>query len=195
MSFSLYVRWVEYTTTVYEPPAFSRLVFNQVFIHMLTDGKRAEEVDEVLPLRPVTIRKVICEPRRDKREVVWLRVAVLERLGHLVEHALLQDMELHVLLVRIQRVRVPCSLRRSSLRLRHALAVRDTVNRALLELHDVLRERACLVREDVLDLAQVIRDIPRLRRAGSIKRLVVHVHVLRDEEGLNRLDDFNGDVQ
>jgi len=42
-----------------------------------------------------------------------------------------------------------------TLNLSEALAILDATNGALLELHYVLRQRACLITENVLDLPQL----------------------------------------
>ena len=75
------------------------------------------------------------------------------------------------------------------------LAVRQAVDGALLELHDVLGQGAGLVGEDVLDLTEVVRDAPRLGRARVVDAVVVHVRVAVDEENLGQLDQLDGDVQ
>lgn len=67
--------------------------------------------------------------------------------------------------------------------------------RALLIFHDVLRERAGLVRKDVFDLAEVVRDAPVVGDAGGVEGFVVHVNVLRDKVGLDGLDDLDRDEE
>lgn len=55
---------------------------------------------------------------------------------------------------------------------------------ALLELHDVLRERARLVRKDVLDLAEFFIQV-RSSGAGRRVRLgMIHFHIIIDERRL-----------
>lgn len=77
----------------------------------------------------------------------------------------------------------------------HGFAVGNAVDGAFLEFHDVLRERAGFVGEDVFDLAKVVGDVPCFGDTGCIERFVVHIEVLRDEECLDGLDDFDGNIE
>lgn len=71
----------------------------------------------------------------------------------------------------------------------------DPTNSATLELHFVLRESARLVREDILNLTQVFRDVqgPALHRL--VRLLVVQLNVLHDEVHLAKLHQLHGHVQ
>lgn len=62
---------------------------------------------------------------------------------------------------------------------------------AAAEDHFVLRQRACLIREDVLHLAKVLRDIKSSALQVRVCLLVVKLHVLMDEVHLTDLDYFN----
>lgn len=68
-------------------------------------------------------------------------------------------------------------------------------DRATPEHHLVLGERPCLVREDVLDLAQVLRDVEGSALNGHIGLFVIQVKVIVQEEDLPELHQLNGHVQ
>lgn len=74
------------------------------------------------------------------------------------------------------------------------LTVSFPVDGALVEGHDVLRQRACLVTEDVLDLAQLLveRGGPRLGRSVVLR--VIHLPVPVDEEAVPQSDDLHADI-
>lgn len=57
--------------------------------------------------------------------------------------------------------------------------------------HLVLRQRARLVREDVLHLAEILGDIQSSALQVRVRLLVVQIHVLMDEVHLADLDNFN----
>lgn len=61
--------------------------------------------------------------------------------------------------------------------------------------HLVLCQSPGLVREDVLDLPQVLRDVQGLALDAAVGLLVVQIHVIRDEEDLADLHQLNGDVE
>ena len=63
-------------------------------------------------------------------------------------------------------------------------AVDAAADGAALELHDVLRERARLVAEDVRDHAEVRVHVRRPRERGRVRRLVVHLEVAVDVKRL-----------
>lgn len=66
------------------------------------------------------------------------------------------------------------------------------MDEVLLELHDVLHGHTRLVRKDIFDLTEVIRDT-FLGTQVVLKGLyIVHVDILCDV-GLDRLDDFDRD--
>ena len=65
---------------------------------------------------------------------------------------------------------------------------------ALLELHDVPGERAGLVGEDVLDLAQLLVEVGRPRVGVGLRLLVVHLLVPVDEVRLDELDELQADL-
>lgn len=66
---------------------------------------------------------------------------------------------------------------------------------ASAEHHLVLRQSASFVREDVLDLPQVLRDVEGLTLDAAVALFVVQVHVISDEEDLADLHHLNGDVE
>lgn len=63
------------------------------------------------------------------------------------------------------------------------------------EHHPVLRQRARLVGEDVLDLAQVLRDVEGTTLDGRVGLFVVQVEVVVQEEDLPELHQLDGHVQ
>lgn len=62
---------------------------------------------------------------------------------------------------------------------------------AAAKYHLVLRQRACLVREDVLHLAKILSDIKSSALQVRVCLLVIHIHVLMDEVHLADLDNLN----
>ena len=66
----------------------------------------------------------------------------------------------------------------------------NSVDAALLEGHDVLGERARLVGEDVLHLAQQVVEAGASRFGGQVLGLVVHVLVPVDEDAVPQVDEF-----
>lgn len=62
--------------------------------------------------------------------------------------------------------------------------VDGAANGTLLELHDVLRQRARLVRKDVLDLAQFFVQVGRASAGRCVRGGVVHLQIIIDESGL-----------
>ena len=62
-----------------------------------------------------------------------------------------------------------------------SLLVDDAVQAKLLEDHLVLRERARLVREQVLHLTEILVEIARVRLGRLIRLLVVHLQVPLNE--------------
>lgn len=66
---------------------------------------------------------------------------------------------------------------------------------ASAEHHLVLRQSAGLVREDVLDLAQVLRDVQGLALDAAVGLFVVQIDIVRDEEELADLHQLDGDVE
>lgn len=57
--------------------------------------------------------------------------------------------------------------------------------------HLVLRQGACLVREDVLHLAEILCDIKSSALQVRVCLFVVQIHVLMDEVHLADLDDLD----
>lgn len=57
--------------------------------------------------------------------------------------------------------------------------------------HLVLRQRACLVREDVLHLAEILSDIKSSALQVRVRLLVIQLHVLMDEVHLADLDNLD----
>ena len=130
-----------------------------------------------------------CPVRDVLGELVDLRVPVLEQPLEGGHHGVLEHGQPARKLLELDNIHSAFSRRRAMLRLGDAFAVHYSVDGALLELHDVLRQRAGFVGKDVFDLTEVVRDTPVLGDPGIVKRFVVHVDVLGDEVGLDRLDD------
>ena len=76
-----------------------------------------------------------------------------------------------------------------------ALTIADARDCALPEFHDVLRQRAGFVTEDVLDLAELLREICRATVCGSVRVRKINFFVRLDAFGLKRFDNFCGDVE
>ena len=161
----------------------------------VADGQRAEKCGDVPRLFGCPVRDVLGELGRDERELVDLGVPVLEELGEGGHHGIFEHGQLARELLGIDGVRPAFSRRGATLRLRDSFPIHHPVDGTLLELHDVLRERTGLVGKDVFDLTEVVRDAPVLGDAGGVKGFVVHVDVLCDEVGLDRLDDFDRDEE
>ncbi len=68
-------------------------------------------------------------------------------------------------------------------------------NGAATKHHLVLRQRSRLIREDVLDLSEILVDIEGTALEGSIRGSIVHLPVPVDEVDLNELDDLHGYVE
>mmetsp|Transcript_7012 Transcript_7012/g.17727 ORF Transcript_7012/g.17727 Transcript_7012/m.17727 type:complete len:228 (-) Transcript_7012:1022-1705(-) len=66
---------------------------------------------------------------------------------------------------------------------------------ALAEHHAVLRQRACLVGEDVLHHAQLLVEVGGARQHGPVRGRVVHVQVVLEELGLDDARELRADVQ
>ena len=82
--------------------------------------------------------------------------------------------------------------RNRTLDLSEALAVFDAANGALLELHYVLRQSACLVAEHVFNLPQLLRQVRRSALRGSVRIGEIDVPVdLR--KGVTRVARGTGD--
>lgn len=62
---------------------------------------------------------------------------------------------------------------------------------AATEHHLVVRQRARLVRKDVLHLAQILSDIQSPALQVRVRLLVIQIHVLMDEVDLADLHDLN----
>ena len=74
-------------------------------------------------------------------------------------------------------------------------AIREFFRGEASELHNVGGERACLVREDVGDLAELFVQVGGLDPGGHIALSIIDVNIPGDEHGLPELDDFNCDEQ
>ena len=61
--------------------------------------------------------------------------------------------------------------------------------------HLVLSQRPRLVREDILDLAQVLSDVEGSTLDGQISLFIVQVKVILQEEDLPKLHQLNGYIQ
>ncbi len=75
------------------------------------------------------------------------------------------------------------------------VAVHGAVDGALVEGHDVLGERARLVAEDVLDLAEFFVEGGGARLGGYVAGLVVHLDVPVDPQALDGADELDADVE
>ena len=148
-------------------------------------------VDRLVQLRVAVWRDALDGGDRVHAAVLVLALGLLLfALGLRLGRALLH----HCLLVRTvgggEPVGVVCSL---------PLLVRAVVDHvadvALTEDHQVLGERTRLVTDDVLDLAELVTEVPRLGRGAPVVLLVVHVVVLKDEERLDGAHNLERDVQ
>lgn len=63
------------------------------------------------------------------------------------------------------------------------------------EHHFILSQRPCLVREDILDLPQVLCDIKSATLDPRVLLLIIQVQVLSDEEHLANLYQLDGQVE
>ena len=61
--------------------------------------------------------------------------------------------------------------------------------------HDVLRQRARLVRKDVLDRAELLRELHIAHQSRRVRLFVVHLEVIFDEAGLEEFDRAHTDVK
>lgn len=61
--------------------------------------------------------------------------------------------------------------------------------------HLVFSEGACLVREDVLNLSQVLRDVECFTLHATVCPLIIQVNVISDEEDLADLHQLDGHIQ
>jgi hypothetical protein len=182
----------------------------------MADGESSPEGSEALVLLSTALNELFGHGRRDESDLVLLHEDVVEASTEDLARLRFTGGEVTFVLRRIESGGVaPFPLGGSEHGLRDSLSVGNAADGALLKLHDVLGERAGLVGEDVLDLAEVVGDVPRLRDARVVQldererkkgqteeekrrekaahRLVVHVDVRVDEVGLNRLDEFDGD--
>lgn len=73
--------------------------------------------------------------------------------------------------------------------------VLNPINTAAAEHHLVLRQSSRLISEEVLDLAQVLRDVQGPTLNPGIQLLVVQRQVIVDEVDLTQLHNLNGHVQ
>jgi hypothetical protein len=71
-----------------------------------------------------------------------------------------------------------------------AIPIREFACRELLELHDILGERASLVGEDVVDLAELLVEVTRLNFGWHVLVDVVDPPIPGNEEGLEELHHF-----
>lgn len=119
----------------------------------MADGEGAEEVNQLLPVRARPVREVGGEVRGDEGELVLLEVPILPALAHPVNHDGQRSLQRDSLLVKVDDLPT-LALGSTNHSFRHTLAIDDATDGQLLELHDVLSERARLVGEDILDLAE-----------------------------------------
>jgi hypothetical protein len=75
------------------------------------------------------------------------------------------------------------------------IAVGSASNAALVERHDVLRQRARFVGENVLDLSQLLVERRRASSRIRFALLVQHLFVPIDLERLDKANHLNGHVQ
>lgn len=71
----------------------------------------------------------------------------------------------------------------------------DPEDAAAAEHHLVLRQSSCLIREQVLDLPQVLGDVQGPALNPGVPPLVVQVQIVLDEVDLTQFDNLNGYVQ
>lgn len=72
-----------------------------------------------------------------------------------------------------------------------SLTVWFAVDGALVEGHDILRERPCFVTENVLDLAQLLVQRGGASLGGGVAPWVVHLPVPVDVEAVPQPDDLH----
>ena len=75
------------------------------------------------------------------------------------------------------------------------MRVVGTPHRATSEHHVVLRQRPCLVGEDVLNLSEILADVESPTLEGCVGRCVVHATVPVDEVDLNEFNYLKSDIQ
>ena len=71
----------------------------------------------------------------------------------------------------------------------------NSTHRTAPEGHLVLCECASLVREDVLDLSEILSDIEGSALKGLVCGSIIHFLVPIDEIYLNELDHFDGNIE
>ena len=76
-----------------------------------------------------------------------------------------------------------------------SVGIVPAAHRAAAEHHLILSQSPCLVREDVLDLAQVFSDVEGSTLERPVSSFVVHVQVPVEEVDLYYLDYLNCYVQ
>ena len=89
--------------------------------------------------------------------------------------------------VREVDISYPLLLEVFQIQIRITDTVARLIDRELLELHDVLRKGACLVREDIVDCPKLLVEIRRLRFGSHVFFRVVHVYIVLDHCSLNKL--------
>ena len=71
----------------------------------------------------------------------------------------------------------------------------SSLNGSHFELHDILRQGARLIAENVLDLSELLVQRRRSCHRWRILCRVVHLSIPIDEEGLPEANDLDGDVK
>lgn len=71
----------------------------------------------------------------------------------------------------------------------------NPINTAATKHHLILGQRPRLVREQVLDLTQVLCDVESPALDPAVQLVVVQVHVIVDEVDLTQFYNLNRDVQ
>ncbi|KAJ2864202.1 hypothetical protein GGH94_003066 [Coemansia aciculifera] len=141
---------------------------------VVAQRQNREELDDCVRLRAVGVQVVVDRSVQERRRLALpVRVRVLADLPQLRIHL------------------TPQVRRPACLVIADNLAVHAASDRALPELHDVLRQRARLVAEDVLHLPQIVRQVPRIWRAATVQRRVVHVDVLVDKLLTTSIDTYS----
>lgn len=74
------------------------------------------------------------------------------------------------------------------------LTIRFPIDGALVEGHDVLGESACLIREDVFDLAQLLVQSSGARLCRGVTAGVVHLTVPLNEEAVAQANDLHAKI-
>ena len=74
-------------------------------------------------------------------------------------------------------------------------AIHLSSNRAAFKFHDVLRQSASFITEDVVDHAKLFVQVRRLDHSSHVLGVIIDVYVPHDELSLREVDHFEGDEE